>query len=246
MSSVIDLPFDVSGPYPLGECAEADGHRAPLGITRGPFGRDLVGLVHLRSSPEGMRIGVEVDQATANAMLFGSVVLTDVELNGGEIVEGALDGWRLERATVAYRCVPASVHRDGWADLPLADRERAWDADAADNRIAGACAVDRAGVDSSPADWDCYASAHLYRDDEADPHTRRAYRMLIVDEVDGRRVIVPRAVFTAAGVLQGARGGIDAPSDAIEAMRGVLSGLYRRMADAWDDASVRAPWDAAD
>lgn len=243
MSIVVDLPVDVSGPIPIGESGDNDERRAPLLIERGNLGRDLVGIARLRATPEGLRMAIEVDHATANALRFGSVIVTDVELDGGEVVDGALDGWRLASAMCARRCVEAAVHRDGWSDLPIADRARPWDEAEADRRIASACNVDRAGVDASPANWECFASAHLYRDDEANPQTKGAYKMLIVDEVNGRRTIVPRAVFAAAGVLRGAMGGIDAPSEAIEAMRAVVSGLYERMADQWNDESVVAPWD---
>lgn len=237
------MPVDVSGPIPIGASGEHSERRAPLLIERGALGRDLVGLARLRVEPEGVRMAVEVDEATAKAIRFGSVYVTAVELDGGEVVEGALDGWRLASAMVARRCVEAAVHRDGWSDLPIGDRERPWDEEAADRRIASVCGVDRAGADASGADWSCFASAHLYRDDEANPNTKGAYKMLLVDEVEGRRTIIPRAVFSAAGVLRGAMGGIDAPSEAIEGMRSVLSGLYERMADQWDDEDVRAPWD---
>jgi hypothetical protein len=244
MSTVVDLPVDVSGPLPLGESGAPEGHRAPLLVERGAVGRDLIGVARLYTDESGeLRMGVEVDAATADALRFGSVVVTAVDLDGGDVVEGALDGWRLASAMVARRCVEAAVHRDGWADLPLADRERPWDEAAADRRIASACRVDRDDDEDDRPDWQCYGSAHLYRDDEANPETKGAYKMLLADVVDGRRVIVPRAVFSAAGVLRGAMVGIDAPAEAIAAMRTVLSGLYRRMADQWDDEDVRAPWD---
>jgi hypothetical protein len=247
MSIVVDLPVDVSGPLPLGASGAPEGHRAPLLVERGAVGRDLIGIARLYTDDAGaLRMGVEVDAATAGALRFGSVIVTAVDLDGGDVVEGALDGWRLASAMVTHRCVEAAVHLDGWSELPLADRERSWDDAAADRRIASACGVDRAGADASGADWSCFAAAHLYRDDEANPETKGAYRMLIVDEVDGRRMIIPRAVFAAAGVLEGARGGIDAPAEAIASMRSVLSGIYRRMADQWNDDDVRAPWDRED
>lgn len=149
-----------------------------------------------------------------------------------------LDGV-LEPADTA--ALVASVRSAGWSDLPLADRDRAWDDAEADKRVSSRC-----GVDGDDADWGCYAAAHLYLDDDADPETKGAYGFAIVDVIDGEPHIVPRAVYAVAGVLDGARGGTNIPDADQDRMKEVVGGLYRRMADEFDDDSIVAPWDAGD
>jgi len=133
----------------------------------------------------------------------------------------------------------AAVRASGWSDMPLADREAAWNGSDADSRVAESC-----GLTGDSPDWDCYASAFLYRDDNANPETKGAYRMGIVDVIDGRKVIVPRGVFAVAAVLQGSRGGANIPEDDQARMREVVATIYNRMADEFDDDSIVAPWQA--
>lgn len=138
----------------------------------------------------------------------------------------------------------AAVRSTGWGDVPLAGRDTTWDGDEADQRVAADCGLDV--DDPSTEAWDCYATAFLYRDDEADPNTRGAYKLGIVDIVDGERRIVPAAVFAVASVLEGGRGGVDIPADQQDRVREVVSGLYERMADQLEDFDEVAPWDRDD
>ncbi|MCZ7478908.1 hypothetical protein [Micromonospora sp. WMMC273] len=138
----------------------------------------------------------------------------------------------------AQEPVTASVRTAGWSDMPLAARDASWDGDAAAGRLAGHC-----GIDGDDPDWGCYAAGFLHRDDDADGETRTAYGFGIVDVIDGTPTIVPAAVFAVASVLEGGRGGTDLPEEEQDRMRQVVSGLYARMADEFDDPGLRAPWD---
>jgi len=133
--------------------------------------------------------------------------------------------------------VTASVRKTGWDDVPLAERDTAWDASAADKRVS-----DDSGIETDSPDWGRYSSAHLYQDDAADPETKGAYGFLIVDIVDGSPLIVPRGVFAVAGALQGARGGTTIPAADQTAMKDVVDTLYARMAEQFDDPSITPPW----
>lgn len=136
----------------------------------------------------------------------------------------------------------AAVRSTGWSDMPLASRERAWDAAAATGRLSSTC-----GLDGDNPDWDCYASGFLFRDDSADTQTKGAYGLPIVDVIDGAKTIVPRGVFAAAGALQGSHGNTPAgmSDDQTDQCRKVISGLYKRMAKEFDDDTIVAPWDEA-
>lgn len=137
--------------------------------------------------------------------------------------------------------VTAAVRSSGWSDLSLAERDTSWDGDAAAGRLAEAC-----NLDGEEADWGCYAAGFLYQDDDADPETRGAYGFGIVDLVDDERRIVPNAVYAVASVLQGGRGGTEIPEADQDRMRTVVSGLYERMRDEFDDDSIRPPWEGDD
>lgn len=135
----------------------------------------------------------------------------------------------------------AAVRREGWADMPIAGRDREWDGDAAAQRLAADCDVD--DEDPGEAAWNCYARGFLWHDTEADnPNTKGAFKLGIVDIVDGERVIVPAAVFAVASVLGGGRGGVDIPETDQATIRDVLDGLYARMAEQFDDETITAPW----
>ena len=88
-------------------------------------------------------------------------------------------------------------------DLPLADRDREWDGDAAEKRVRK-----WAGAEDEPNQK--YRDAHVWYDgDKKDNFT--AYKLLIADVVGGKLEAVPRGVMAAGAIMEGARGGIDLP-----------------------------------
>jgi HK97 family phage prohead protease len=90
-------------------------------------------------------------------------------------------------------------------DLPLADQGRAWDSDQAVARI-------REFTDSEDAPSATYRQAFLWFDSD-DADSFGAYKLPIADVIDGTLTAVPRGIFAAAGALQGARGGVDLPTE---------------------------------
>ena len=112
-------------------------------------------------------------------------------------------------------------------DLPLTDRDRAWDGDAADKRV-------RAWADAQDEPNEKYRNAHVWYDNE-NKDNFTAYKLLIADVVDGKLVAVPRGVMAAGNIMQGARGGIDLPHDDIPRVKSHLAKYYQKMGD-------EAPW----
>jgi len=113
-------------------------------------------------------------------------------------------------------------------DLPLADRDREWDGDAAERRVR-----DWAGATEGPNAK--YRDAHVWYDAEKhDNYT--AYKLLIADVVDGRLLAVPRGVMSAGNVMQGSRGGVDLPAGDIDRVKSHLARYYAKMGEP-------APWD---
>jgi hypothetical protein len=113
-------------------------------------------------------------------------------------------------------------------DLPLADRDREWDGDAAEKRVRR-----WAGAEDEPNEK--YRDAHLWYDaDNKDNFT--AYKLLIADVVDDDLRAVPRGVMAAGNVMQGGRGGVDIPEKDAERVKSHLAKYYKKMGD-------EAPWE---
>ncbi len=113
-------------------------------------------------------------------------------------------------------------------DLPLADRDREWDGDAADKRVRN-----WAGAQDEPNQK--YRDAHVWYDkDQKDNFT--AYKLLIADVIGGKLEAVPRGVMAAGGIMDGARGGVDLPKGDIDRVKSHLAKYYEKMGET-------APWD---
>ncbi len=74
-----------------------------------------------------------------------------------------------------------------------------------------------------------YRRVHLWYDaDNKDNYT--AYKLLIADVVDGKLVAVPRGIMAAAGIMQGARGGVeDVPQKERTRIKNHLAKYYAKM-----------------
>jgi HK97 family phage prohead protease len=143
-------------------------------------------------------------------------------------VEEETDG-----ATMPMMIVGRSA--SGASDLPIAPRDTAWDAAAADKRV-----QEYAGGDKM--DWAKYAKAFFYVD-ETNKELLGSYKLQFADVIDGSLVAVPKGIFAVAGVLNGARGGVDIPeSDAME-IKDKVSAYYDRLAKEFNDDSIKAPFE---
>ena len=123
----------------------------------------------------------------------------------------------------------------GASDLPLAARDRAWDAAAADKRV-----QDWAGGEN--IDWAKYGKAFFYVDPEK-KNLLGGYKLQFADIIDGTLTAIPRGIFAVAGVLQGARGGADIPADDIATIKGKVAAYYSRMAKEFEDDTIKAPFE---
>lgn len=113
-------------------------------------------------------------------------------------------------------------------DLPLADRDREWDGDAAEGRVRT-----WAGAEDGPTGK--YRDAHVWYDSDSKDNFG-AYKLLIADVIDGELHAVPRGIMAAAAVMQGARGGVDLPDKDVDRVKSHLAKYYAKMNDT-------APWD---
>jgi hypothetical protein len=113
-------------------------------------------------------------------------------------------------------------------DLPLADRDRAWDGAAAEKRVRK-----WAGATDEPNAK--YRDAHVWYD-AANKDNFTAYKLLIADVINGQLTAVPRGVMAAGNVMQGSRGGADLPQGDISRVKNHLARYYKKMDEV-------APWD---
>lgn len=114
-------------------------------------------------------------------------------------------------------------------DLPLADRDREWDGDAAEKRVRR-----WAGAEDGPNEK--YRSAHLWYDaDKRENFT--AHKLLVADVVGGELKAVPRGIMAAANVMSGGRGGADLPEKDVARIKSHLARYYAKMGDdaPWED-----------
>lgn len=109
----------------------------------------------------------------------------------------------------------------GSVDLPVADRDTEWDGAGAKNRVFEWADGDTARI----------GRAFAYRDDDADPETKGAYKLGYADVLDGDLVIVPAGVSAAIGALHGARGGVDLPEGERDAVRARLEEVAAHVAE---------------
>ncbi|RHA37067.1 hypothetical protein [Cellulomonas rhizosphaerae] len=108
-----------------------------------------------------------------------------------------------------------------FGDLPLADRDRAWDSAAAEKRV-------REWAHAQYEPNARYRDAHVWYDADAKENFT-GYKLLIADVIDGRLKAVPHAVFAAAAVMQGSRGGVDLPDKDRDRVKSHLAKYYAKL-----------------
>lgn len=118
-----------------------------------------------------------------------------------------------DRLAASVRELVASV--TGAVDLPVAGRDVEWDGDAATAAV----------FEWADGDADKIGQAYAWRDDDADPTTRAAYKLGYATPVDGVLTIIPRGVFAAEAAVNGARGGVDIPADELDDVRDRLAAV---------------------
>jgi phage head maturation protease len=123
----------------------------------------------------------------------------------------------------------------GAANLPLASRDRPWDASAANARV-------RSWADAEDEPNAKYRRAFFWYDGD-NPDQFGSYKLQFADVIDGELQAIPRGLFAVAGVLQGARGGADIPQADQDAIKRRVATYYGRMRSEFDDDGIVPPWE---
>lgn len=148
------------------------------------------------------------------------------------------DGYHLEDG----KCVPdedeeysVTAAVTGSTDLPVADRDMAWNGPAAASRV-----FDKYTDADGNLDVGAVSKAFLYRDADSDPQNRGSYKLGFADIVDGTLSIVPRGVAATAGGrgVESAKVGDD--QSGIESKICSLYGKVRAKFDDWPECPFAA------
>jgi hypothetical protein len=129
----------------------------------------------------------------------------------------------------------SGVNAAAWRKFPLApDRATTFDHDSAVDRIAA----------WSGGDAGKFGSAFLWKDPEGNALNRETYRLPVIDILDGKPYLIPRAVFSAGVIMSGGHGGLyDTLNEADRLkVQEVITDIYDYLRDQYADPRVIAPW----
>jgi HK97 family phage prohead protease len=121
-------------------------------------------------------------------------------------------------------------------NLPFAPRDYEWDAVEAEKRIR-----EHTKRENEPASL--YNRYFMYFENGRASFFD-AYKLPFVDIINGEPHIVPRAIFAIAGVLEGAREGVNIPEGDKANIKEIINNLYISMAKEFNDTSLESPFKA--
>lgn len=163
---------------------------------------------------------------------------------GEEVTQPAIDPLDANGmdADDAQAMMPAMTYLDqmrkasGDMQLPIGERDTAWDASAANARL-------RAWATSGDSiNWEKYAQGFFYVDQSA-PDNFGSYKLQFADVIGQTLTAMPRGIFAVAAVLAGSRGGVDIPSEDADAIKAKVAEYYDKMANKFDDKTLTAPFE---
>jgi hypothetical protein len=146
--------------------------------------------------------------------------------------------WTIEEYDDAEEeALTAAVNASGWEGLPIAQRDSAFKADEAIQRIAA-----WSGLGTDHFDAAKQKRAFLWMDPNKDPSDYTAYRLPVGDIVGGKLTIIYHAIYAGAALINGAHGGLPAISPEEKArLVPVINNIYKAMSEAFND-DLEPPW----
>jgi len=160
-------------------------------------------------------------------------VINEMSIGYDAVKEGFKDGirhlkevklWDVSPVTFAANPEAVILSVKGattFDDLPLADRDREWDATMAERRV-------RAWAGGENINWDKYRRAFFWYDED-NPELFGSYKLQFADVINGRLTAIPRGIFAAAAAVRGARGGVQIPAEDRQGVINHINRYYEKM-----------------
>jgi len=193
------------------------------------------------------KLSLGVQRAREVLSLMKDGVITEMSIGYDTMKETWQEGIRhlqeirlWDTSPVTFAANPEAVvlsvkKATSFGNLPLADRDREWDASACERRVR----VWAGGEDN--INWNKYRQAFFWYD-EGDPELFGSYKLGFVDIINNRLTAIPKGIFAVAGVLMGARGGVDIPEADEAGVKTHVEKYYAKMRKEFDDEDIVAPW----
>lgn len=108
-----------------------------------------------------------------------------------------------------------------YQNLPLSHDTKSWDSTASIDRI-------RELTGSTETPSSTYKNAFFYYDSENSKNFD-SYKLPYADVIDGKLTAVPKGIFSAAGALQGSRGGVNIPESYRDSIETNINKYYKKM-----------------
>jgi len=215
---------------------------------------DPIGKPDLSVDKKGLYAKIKivrgVQKAEETLLLAKAGVITQMSIGYNTIKESWEKGIRhlqevrlFDVSPVVFAANPEAVivgvkAATAFTDLPLADREKAWDAAPTEKRVRAWAG----GEDNM--NWNKYRQAFFWYDSE-DPDLFGSYKLGYADIINNRLTAIPRGIFAVAGVLMGARGGVAIPEADILKVKSHVEKYYAKMSKEFEDEDIVAPWNKA-
>jgi HK97 family phage prohead protease len=148
----------------------------------------------------------------------------DYVIEGGVRLLKKLKLWEISLVTTPMNAlaeITGFKSADHFQDLPLAQREQEWDAEAAAIRV-------KEHLQSVDAPSDIYRKDFLWYD-EHEAEDFGAYKLPIADVIDGKLTAIPRAIFAAAAALNCKRNDSGIPDEDRESVIAHIERYYAKM-----------------
>lgn len=210
-----------------------------------------IGLPELKQDANGLhakiRLVMDIQKARDTLALARAGVIKRMSIGYDTVKSDFIDGVRHLKEVRLYDVSPVIFAANQEArilsvkaattfdDLALADREKEWDAGAAERRV-------RAWAGGDDINWDKYRRAFMWYNSE-DTEMLGSYKLGFADISGGRLIAIPRGIFAIAGVLMGARGGVQIPVEDKAKVQAHCEKYYTKMRKEFDDEAIVAPWE---
>jgi hypothetical protein len=161
--------------------------------------------------------------------------VTDAKGLCNELHHDALGYYPATHAKMERAAHTAAVNSRSWQSMPIAARETTFRA-----QDAVARGLEWAGSSASK-----FNSLFLWRKSDGNAGSPDSYRLPIADIINGKPVMIPRAVFSAGVILSGGHGELEGVVDDQEKLelKRVVSEIYDKLRDEYQDPRVVAPWE---